>query len=99
MPNKGHMAMQSLAAEQARKKSIELTKAGVLSMQLVINPGEPSPELSGEEEFSNWCWEVLEKNGIQEKYKQILMVKGRHFNHFSNRADKISSMQEVSNTR
>ena len=66
MPNKGQLAMQTLAAEQARKKSIELTKSGVLSMQLVINPGEPSPELSGEEEFSQWCWDVLEKNGVQD---------------------------------
>ena len=49
MPNKGHLAQQTLAADQARKKSLELTKAGVLSMQLVINPGEPSPELNGED--------------------------------------------------
>ena len=68
-------------------------------MQLIINPGEPSPELSGGEEFAHWCWNVLSKNGVQEKYKQILMVKGRHFNHFSNRADKISMMQEVCSTK
>ena len=91
--------LHCLTAEQARKKSIELTKSGVLSMQLVINPGEPSPELSGEEEFSQWCWDVLEKNGVQEKFKSILMIKGRHLNHFSNRADKISMMQEVCGTR
>ena len=47
MPNKGHQGAQILAAEQARKKSAELTKAGVLSMQVVINHGEPSPELNG----------------------------------------------------
>ena len=99
MPNKGHQGAQSLAAEQARKKSAELTKAGVLSMQLVINHGEPSPEITGEEEFTHWCWNVLEENGVMEKYKQILMLKGRHLNHFSNRADKISTMQEICNTR
>ena len=55
MPNKGHQGAQILAAEQARKKSAELTKAGVLSMQVVINHGEPSPELNGEEEFTHWC--------------------------------------------
>ena len=99
MPNKGHLAQQTLAADQARKKSLELTKAGVLSMQLVINPGEPSPELSGEDEFAQWCWEVLEENGVREKYKQILMLKGRHLNHFSNRADKIATMQDVCGTR
>ena len=91
--------MQTLAAKQARKKSIELSKSGVLSMQFVSSPGEPSPQLSGEEEFAPWCWEVLAKNGVQENYKQILMIKGRHLNHFSNRADKISTMQEICGTR
>ena len=52
MPNKGHQASQTLAAEQARKKSAELSKVGVLSMSLVINNGESSPEVSGEEEFA-----------------------------------------------
>ena len=99
MPNKGYQAAQSLAAKQARKKSADLTKAGVLSMQVVINNGEPSPEINGEEEFAQWSWQVLEENGVKEKYQQILMLKGRHLNHFSNRADKICTMQEVCNTR
>ena len=68
-------------------------------MQVVINNGEPSPEINGEEEFAQWCWQVLEENGVKEKYQQILMLKGRHLNHFSNRADKICTMQEVCNTR
>ena len=38
MPNKGHQASQTLAAEQARKKSAELGKVGVLSNS------ESSPE-------------------------------------------------------
>ena len=99
MPNKGHHAQQTLAAEQARKKILELTKHGVLSMHLVINPGEPTPELSGEEEFSSWCWDVLARNGLEEKYKQLLMIKGRHLNHCNNRSDKILSMQEVCSTK
>ena len=45
-------------------------------MQVVINNGEPSPEINGEEEFAQWCWQVLEENGVKEKYQQILMLKG-----------------------
>ena len=99
MPNKGHQASQTLAAEQARKKSAELSKVGVLSMSLVINNGESSPELSGEEEFAQWCWQVLEDNGVREKFQQILMLKGWHLNHFNNRAVKIATMQELCNSR
>ena len=99
MPNKGHQASQTLAAEQARKKSAELSKVGVLSMSLVINNGESSPEVSSEEEFAQWCWQVLEDNGVRDKYQQILMLKGRHLNHFNNRADKIATMQELCNSR
>ena len=99
MPNKGHQVSQTLAAEQARKKSAELSKVGVLSMSLVINNGESSPEVSGEEEFAQWCWQVLEDNGVRDKYQQILMLKGRHLNHFNNRADKIAAMQELCNSR
>ena len=68
-------------------------------MSLVINNGESSPEVSGEEEFAQWCWQVLEDNGVRDKYQQILMLKGRHFNHFNNRADKIAAMQELCNSR
>ena len=95
MPNKGHQASQTLAAEQARKKSAELSRVGVLSMSLVINNGESSPEVSGEEEFAQWCWQVLEDNGVREKYQQILMLKGRHLNQFNNRADNEIWLQKV----
>ena len=76
MPNKGHQVSQTFAAEQARKKSAELSKVGVLSMSLVINNGESSPELSGEDEFAQWCWQVLKrvrkrvKKKVQEKVQK-----------------------------
>ena len=85
MPNKGHQNIPT--PRRGASPEEELSKVGVLSMSLVINNGESSPELSGEEEFAQWCWQVLEDNGVRDKYQQILILKGRHLNHFNNRAD------------
>ena len=42
---------------------------------------------------------MLEDNGVRDKYQHILILKGRHLNHFNNRADKIATMQELCNSR